>query len=86
MNNPFFLPKGEATWWARSRCSGWTRNAERLILRVEYNARHTPGYRLLLRDVSQAGDAAHLPANHRATTMRTSRYGAETRECGALSL
>jgi hypothetical protein len=31
----------------------WTCSSERLILRVEYNARHTPGHRLLLRDVSQ---------------------------------
>src|SRR6478672_6238873 len=78
------LPKGEATWWARSHCTGWTRNAQRLILRVEYNARHTPGYCLLLRDVSQTRDVAYLPANHRSETMRSGRDCAETRKCRAL--
>ena len=80
------LPKGEATWWARSHCSGWTRNAERLILRVEYNARYTPGYCLLLRDVSQTRDVAYLPANHRSETMYPSRHCAETRKCRPVSV
>ena len=80
------LPKGEATWCGSRHCSGWTRNAERLILRVEYNARQTPGHRLLLRDVSQTGDVAYLPTNHRSETMRSSGDCAETRKSRALSL
>jgi len=63
------------SWLARN----WTGNIERLILRVEYNARHTSRDRLLLCDVSQAGDAAYLPANHGAAAMRASGYRSETR-------
>src|SRR5438477_11949875 len=36
--------------------------------------------RLLLRDVSQAGDAAYLPANHCAPAGAAIRHRAETRE------
>src|SRR5213079_829495 len=35
-------------------------NAKRLTFPVEYSTRVTPGYRLLLRNVSQTGDAAYL--------------------------
>src|SRR5882724_1602960 len=52
----------------------WTPNVERLTLGVEYHTRVTPGYRLLLRDVSQTGDAAYLPADHQSETMRSGRH------------
>ena len=79
--SPSPLPsEGRGDLGARSHCSGWTRNAERLIFRVEYNARNTPGYRLLLRDVSQTGDVAYLPADHRSETMRSGGDCAEARK------
>src|ERR1041385_3273742 len=58
---------------------------KRLVFDIEHAIyRVTPGRCLLLRDVSQTGDAAYLPANHRAGTMRSSSDYAETRECRAL--
>src|SRR5436190_17398293 len=81
------LAKGEETRFLLTRVFRvWTRKVEHLTLEVEYNARHTPGCRLLLRHVSQTGDAAYLPANHRSGTMRSGNDCAETRECGALSV
>jgi len=64
--------------FTRWRLSGWTPNVEHLILRVEYNSRVTPGYRLLLRDISQTRDVAYLPANHRSETVRSDGDCAET--------
>ena len=70
-----------------SRCLAVGRfNAKRLPFPVEYSTRVTPGYRLLLRNVSQTGDAAYLPANHRSETMRSGGDCAETRKCRALSI
>ena len=63
----------------------WRRNAESLIFRVEYSTRVTPGYRLLLRHLSQTGDVAHLPANHGSATVRAHGDHAKTRKPGPLS-
>src|SRR5262245_1805609 len=64
----------------------WTPNIDHLLFRVEYHTRVTPGYRLLLRDVSQTGDAAYLPANSGSETMRSRGDRAEARKRRALSL
>src|SRR5260370_24413415 len=42
--------------------------------------------RILLRDFSQAGDAAYLPADRRTHTRPTVRYRAEARKSGAVSI
>src|SRR6476469_7317063 len=84
-NNQRFFASVRMTF-TRWRLSGWTPNVEHLILRVEYNSRVTPGYRLLLRDVSQTRDAAYLPANHRSETMRSGRNRAEAGERCDLSV